>query len=181
MAKTLEYVKLPDGHPWWRVADPAWHDPLNPAYSKKLRGRWNRPGAFLTLYLNEDKQTARCNIAKFIEDKPYEPEDLVDENAPVLIGCRLPKGQVVCDVVTDMGIRAAGLPSTYPLDAKGSIVEHHICQDIGVQVKMENKRGVYARCAKSQSLEDRELAWFPASARSKAQEVEKLSFSMWYF
>ena len=181
MNEELEYQRLPDKHTWWRVADPVWKDPLNSMYSKKTGGRWNRPDGFPTLYLNGDKQTARCNVGAFIGEAPYEPEDLREESAPILIGCQLPRNQDVCDVFTDAGVRVAGLPDTYPLDAEGSIVEHEVCQDIGTQVKSEKKRGVHARCAKSSNRGDLELAWFPASSRSKAQEMQKLRFSMWYW
>lgn len=181
MGRELEYEKLPDRRTWWRVADPVWRDPLNPMYSKKKGGRWNGPGDCPTLYLNDDKQTARCNVGTFIDEEPYEPEDLRDDTAPILIGCRLPTRQIVCDVYTDAGVRAASLPSTYPLDAEGAIVKHDVCRDIGKQVKAERKRGIHTRCAKSSSPEDLELAWFPASSGSKAQEVERLRFSMWYW
>lgn len=181
MGRKLKYQTLPDKHTWWRVADPAWKDPLNPTYSKETGGRWNRPGSFPTLYLNADKQTARCNVEAFIGEAPYEPEDLREESAPVLVGCQLPKSQVVCDAFTNEGVRAAGLPDTYPLDAEGSVVEHEVCQDIGMQVKEERRRGVHTRCAKSSDFGDLELAWFPASNRSKAQKMEKFRFSVWYW
>ena len=35
---------------WWRIASPAWKDPLGPCYSRARGGRWNPPGSFDTLY-----------------------------------------------------------------------------------------------------------------------------------
>ena len=181
MPRKLRYQRLPESRTWWRVAESHWKDPLSPEFSKDKGGRWNPPGAFATLYLNADKQTARCNVVAFIEEGPYGPEDLRDETAPVLIGCRLPGEQAVCDAHSQSGVPAAGLPATYPLDARGCVVDHSTCQDIGEQVKSEGKRGVHTRCARSSNAGDLELAWFPASTRSVAREVENLLFSDWFW
>ena len=181
MPRDLKYCRLPENHTWWRVAQVHWDDPLSPVFSKVTGGRWNPPGGFSTLYLNADKQTARCNVGAFIGDGPYEPEDLRDESAPVLVGCCLPGRQDVCDAFSKEGVLAAGLPATYPLDSQGSVVGHPTCQDIGKQVRGEGKRGVHARCARSSNADDRELAWFPASARSVARLVERLPFSGWFW
>lgn len=181
MARKLRYQPLPKDRTWWRVAEVHWKDPLSPAFSRESGGRWNPPGAFATLYLNADRQTARCNVRTFIERRPYEPEDLRDEAAPILVGCQLPREQVVCDVHTKAGLLAAGLPTTYPLDARGFVVDHSTCQDIGEQVKFERKRGVHTRCAKSSNPDDLELAWFPASTRSVAREVARHPFSDWFW
>ena len=172
---------MSDSHIWWRIAEPSWNDPLNPNFAKELGGRWNPPNSFRTLYLNGDKKTAHCNLRAFIDTWPYEPEDLRDDNGPVLIGCRLPRKQVVCDVHTADGVRDAGLPDTYPLEVDGTIVSHSKCQEIGKRVKVERGRGVHARSARSSSAKDLELAWFPASTRSAARTVEKLSFIAWYW
>ena len=67
------------------------------------------------LYLNEDMLTARLNLRTFIANWPYEPEDLRDETGPVLVVCALPTRQFVCEAYTVAGLRAAGLPDTYPL------------------------------------------------------------------
>ena len=107
---------LPGAHVWWRVADPSWSDPLDPDFARRRGGRWNAPGSFRVLYLNEDLATARLNLRAFIAGWPYEPEDLRDDTGPVLIGCTLPRRQIVCDAHSPAGLRAAGLPATYPLD-----------------------------------------------------------------
>ena len=181
MVRALRYERVANNHIWWRIAGSSWNDPLNSNFAKEAGGRWNPPNSFRTLYLNGDKKTARCNLKAFTARLPYEPEDLRDDNGPVLIGCRLPREQNVCDVHTADGVRDACLPDTYPFELDGAIVSHSKCQEIGKRVKDESGRGVHARSAKSSSAEDLELAWFPASSRSAARAIERLSFNAWYW
>ena len=172
---------LPDDHVWWRVADPAWSDPLDAGFAGRRGGRWNPPGSFPVLYLNEDRMTARLNLLAFIADWPYEPEDLRDHTAPILVGCAVPARQIVCDAHTGAGLRAAGLPATYPLDEAGGIVPHARCQPVGVQARAASLRGVRAHSARSRDGVGRELAWFPAAIRSRARQVATLAFSEWFW
>ena len=181
MAKRLRYEAVSNGHVWWRIANLDWEDPLDPDHARRKGGRWNPPNSYRTLYLNSSKKTAHCNLRAFIAEWPYEPEDLRDDNGPVLIGCRLPRNQVVCDAHTSEGIKAAGLPSTYPVDSTGKTVPHLQCQNIGRRVKDERKRGVHARSAQSIDAINLELAWFPASTRSVARPVERLLYGAWYW
>ena len=171
---------LPERHVWWRVADPGWTNPLDASFAARRGGRWNPPDSFPVLYLNEDRATARLNLLAFIADWPYEPEDLRDDTGPTLVGCALPSRQVVCDAHTAPGLRAAGLPATYPLDEAGGIVPHARCQPIGAQARAARLRGVRARSARSLAGAGRELAWFPAGVRSVARRVATLAFSAWY-
>ena len=172
---------LPDGHEWLRVADPAWSDPLDPSFAARRGGRWNPPGSHPTLYLNEDVATARANVAAFIGAWPYEPEELRDEAAPVLVSATLPRSQQVADVHTAAGVAAVGLPATYPLDAAGALVSHEACQPIGVQAKTAGLRGVRCRSARVADGFGRELAWFPATARSRASLIDVAAFSQWFW
>ena len=112
--------RLPGAHVWWRIADPSWSGPLDPDFARRRGGRWNPPDSFRVLYLNEDLVTARLNLRAFIAGWPYEPEDLRDDTGPVLIGCMLPRRQMVCDAHSPSGLQAAGLPATYPLDEDGT-------------------------------------------------------------
>ena len=102
---------VPDAHMWWRIGDPSWANPLDPSFAQHRGGRWNPPDSFPTLYLSEDLVTARLNLRNFIAEWPYEPEDLRDDTGPILLGCVLPRRQVVCDAHTPAGIHAAGLPN----------------------------------------------------------------------
>jgi hypothetical protein len=144
-------------------------------------GRWNPPDSFATLYLNEDQVTARLNLRRFIADWPYEPEDLRADTGPLLIGASLPRDQDVADAHTPAGVAALELPASYPFDRAGRLVGHGRCQVIGQRIKEANLRGVRTRSAQTRDGAGRELAWFPATARSRAQLVTRLKFGMWYW
>ena len=172
--------RLQDAHVWWRIADPDWADPLDPDFARRRGGRWNPPDSFPVLYVNEDLATARLNLRGFIARWPYEPEDLRDDRGPALVGCVLPRRQIVCDAHSAAGLRAAGLPDSYPLDSDGATVSHSRCRPIGARAQAVGLRGVRARSARSRDGDGRELAWFPASARSLARRVRTLAFTAWF-
>ena len=176
----LLWERIPDSHVWWRIADPAWGNPLDPRFAGRHGGRWNPPGSFAVLYLNRDLSTARANLHAFIAQWPYSPEDLRDDTGPTLVGCVLPRRQAVCDAHSGDGLHAAGLPATYPLYDDGRPVPHEACQAIGVIAHAAGLRGVRARGARTRHGDDRELAWFPASRRSTARGVESLPFTKWF-
>ena len=177
----LRAERLPDRHTWWRIAEAEWVDPLDPAYAAKRGGRWNPPESFPTLYLNEDRVTARMNLSAFVAVWPYEPEDLRAATGPVLVGATLPRNQRVCDAHTPQGLRAAGLPRGFPLDRNGRRLEHRRCQPIGLRAKRMRLRGVRARSARTTDGTGRELAWFPATVRSAAREAVRMNFVDWYW
>ena len=56
---------LPDAHVWWRIADPAWTNPLDPSFAQRRGGRWNPPGSFPTLYPSEDAGTSFAGMTDF--------------------------------------------------------------------------------------------------------------------
>lgn len=172
---------LVDGHEWLRIADPAWEHPLDPSFAAKRAGRWNPPGSFPTLYVNEDLTTARLNLRQFIADWPYEPEELRSRTAPVVVGATLPRAQQVADVHTPEGVAAAGLPPSYPLDADGALVAHERCRPVGVAAKDRELRGVRCRSARASDGAGRELAWFPATSRSRAHRTQTWGFEDWYW
>ncbi len=172
---------LPDGHRWFRVADPAWADPLDSGFAQRSGQRWNPPARFPTLYLNEDLVTARINVRLFIAGLPYGPEDLRDDTGPVLIGATLPRRQRVADVHTPEGVAAVGLPPSYPLDRAGDLIGHGVCQAIGQTARDRGLRGVRCRSAQSPFGAGRELAWFPATARSRARAVSRATFNEWFW
>ena len=171
--------RIPDGHVWWHIADPAWNDPLDPGFARQHGGRWNPPDSFPVLYLNEDLSTARMNLHAFVAQWPYGPEDLRDDPGPSLVGCALPRRQTVCDAHSRAGIDAAGLPRTYPFLADGTTVPHAPCQAIGTAAKA-GLRGIHTRSAQTSGGSGLELAWFPASSRSIARRIRSLTFSMWF-
>jgi len=122
-------IGLLDGHTWLRVAKVSWLDPLDTGHAKRNGGRWNPPQSHATLYLNEDLTTARAQLPRMLDGYPATPEDLDDEF--ILVRATLPSGQVVADAVTDEGLDALGLPSSYPTYANGRPVRHTACQPIG--------------------------------------------------
>lgn len=177
----IRHERLPDGWTWWRIADRAWRNPLDPLFAKRHGGRWNPPDSFATLYLNEDQDTARLNLRAFIATWPYEPEDLRADTGPVLVAARLPRRQRVCDAHTPEGLQAVGLPKSYPLDSRGQRIPRARCQPIGEKVKAASLRGVRSLSAQDSSGARRELAWFPATARSAARRIRTLTFDAWYW
>ncbi len=162
------------------MADEKWEDPLDPAFAGRSGGRWNPPGSFPTLYLNEDVGTARAQIHKMLEGSPVRPEDL--DPPYVLVAATLPSRQIVADAVTNQGLDALDLPSSYPMDASGHRVARATCQPIGSVVKAVGLRGVHARSAATPDGTGRELAWFPARSTSKATPIgDPLPFITWWY
>ena len=166
-ARGVRTELLPDGHIWLRIANPAWKDPLDPSFAQARGQRWNPPGSFPVLYMNEDVVTARLNLRKFVSGWPYEPEDLRDETGPTLVSATLPRHQRVADGHTPAGVKALGLPASYPLGPNGELVGHDVCQPIGVEVWRRGLRGVRCRSARVPDGAGRELAWFPTSLRAR--------------
>lgn len=173
--------RLPPAHEWWRIADARWANPLDPTFAAKRGGRWNPPDSFPTLYLNEDRVTARLNLRLFVAGWPYEPEDLRDDTGPVLVGARLPRDQHVADAHTPAGLSALALPPGYPRDEAGAPVPHGPCQAIGARVAAAGLRGVRCRSAREPEGAGRELAWFPARGASRATLTRRLAYGAWYW
>ncbi len=172
---------LTNGYVWLRIANARWTDPLDPMFAAAKGGRWNPPGSHPTLYLNEDLVTARFNLGLFIESWPYEPEDLRDDTGPVLIHATLPANQTVTDVHSPDGVAAVGLPATYPVDQNGRLVSHDRCRKIGLETKQLGLRGIRSRSAQTPKGSGRELAWFPATPRSRAKVCATQPFATWYW
>jgi len=171
--------RLRDGHVWLRVADESWHDPLDPSYAGRNGGRWNPPGSFRVLYVNEDLETARAQIRRLLEGQPVYPEDL--DPPFVLVAATLPSAQRVADAVTYDGVEALGLPAGYPLGGDGDSIPRSACQPIGAEVEASGLRGVHARSAATPDGSGRELAWFPARMSSRARPVgAPVPFSRWW-
>ena len=191
----MKTERLLNGWTWWRIARAEWTDPLDPDFARRRGGRWNPPDSFDTLYLNEDRVTARMNLRAFIAGWPYEPEDLRSDTGPVLVGASLPRDQDVCDVHTPAGVSAVGLPRTYPLDGQGRPVGHDRCQPIGRAVKARELRGVRARSARSAESVPvqplgvgrapvrggRRMITCGRTARSRARTTLRLPFDDWYW
>lgn len=177
----MKTERLVDDHPWLRIADPSWANPLDSTFAAKAGGRWNPPNSHRTLYLNEDLVTARLNLRAYAAEWPWEPEDLQPDRAPVLVTAKLPRQQTVADAHTPEGVAALGLPRTYPLDQAGVAVTHGRCQSIGEAAERAGLRGIRCRSAQVPLGAGRELAWFPATNRSKARLIATALFNDWYW
>lgn len=175
----LVTAAIPDGHQWLRVADPEWNDPLDPSFAARHGGRWNPPGSFPTLYLNEDLVTARAQVTKLLEGSPVQPDDL--DAGFDLVVARLPRSQTVADATSEEGLGALGLPATYPRHANGQPVRQDACQPVGARVHGAGLRGVRARSAATPDGSGRELAWFPARQSSRATQVRRTEFRDWWY
>lgn len=93
----------------------------------------------------------------------------------------LPRRQQVADAESERGVRSLGLPPEYPSDADGKTVGHEVCQEIGVRVRQARLRGVWCRSAATPDGSGRELAYFPATVRSRARPAlpQSLAFGRW--
>ncbi len=158
---------LPDGHVWLRIVQPHYRDPFDPSFAARRGGRWNPAASWPTLYLNEDVATVHAQVRHLFLGRGIEPDDL-DDDAPLLLAAAtLPRRQVVADAITDDGLAALGLPTSYPVDPSGAPVAHAATQRIGWTVHEAGLRGVWCRSAAGLG---HELAWFPTS-RGRAHPV----------
>lgn len=157
---------VPDRHEWLRVADPAWHDPIDTSHSVTTGGRWNPPRTWAALYLSYDLDTARLQIVRMLEGTPFEPDDLADD-AYDLVTVTLPTQQAALDVVGDAGVAAVGLPATYPSTPTGERITHDTCWPIAAEAHDAGLDGVWCRSAATLDGVGRELAWWPGDRTAR--------------
>jgi hypothetical protein len=151
---------LPDRHVWLRVVRPEYADPFDISFAQAQGGRWNPPGTWPTLYLNEDIATVHAQLRHMFTGRGIEPDDLNDDAPLHLAACTLPRRQRVADAHTVTGLKELNLPATYPVNRRGNPVGRGATQSIGGTVHAAESRGVwYASAAQL----GREVAWFPAS------------------
>jgi hypothetical protein len=168
---------------YYRVADPAWTDPLDGSYSMRFGGRWNAPASFPVTYLNADSGTARANARRFLTEQltgqPFSAEDLDPSELPILISLDIPSDRYL-DVVTDAGIVGKGLPATYPLDGMGNVVPWDVCQGVGQKASDEEIPGIACRSAAAHAPSGgEELAWFDRH-QGQLQAKGTQPFEEWY-
>lgn len=163
-----------------RLADPAWADPLDTSYSERVGGRWNPAGAFGALYLNRGERMARLQADHRLVGQPFGIEDLDPLEQHDLIEVEVGEVAVV-DCVSEAGLLAAGLPASYPRDARGATVTHRRCQAVGATAQAAGLDGVACRSAlPAASPADEELAVFEPPARERVRIVARRVFSDWY-
>lgn len=165
------------GGAYLRVADPCWRDLLTREHSRIRGGRWNAPGAFGVVYLNASTEVARALVRSRLEDRGIRPEDVLPEAGPVLVHTTVPDDAYV-NAVTDAGLRALNLPTTYPLDRRGQVIAHRICQPIGQLARDAGERGIACRPATPGSPAiGEELAYF-GHRRLRVEETKQ--FADWF-
>lgn len=169
------------GGTYLRVADPDWGNPLDGSFAQQTGGRWNVPGSFPVVYLNGDVRVARANVVRKLRGRPYGPELVNPEEAPVLIQTTVPNQEYV-DIVTDEGCETVGLPKTYPLESDGTPVPQTRCQPIGQQAWTQGEAGIACRSAAQGVPRDgEELAWFERPATALLRVERRLIFEEWFW
>jgi hypothetical protein len=169
---------VPRGGPYVRVADPDWSDPLSAEHARRRGGRWNPPGSFGVIYLNDSVALARAQVRRRLEPRGMRPEDLDPEAGPILVHTRVPNDEYV-DAISDEGLGELGLPQTYPVDRRGTTVPHGPCQAIGQAAWDDGEPGIACRsAATTASAEAEELAFF-ARRRLSVQRSER--FAEWFW
>ena len=162
-----------------RVADPRWVDPLDGRHSAEHGGRWNAPGSFPVVYLTRGVPGARAYVRRKFAGRPYGPELIAADEAPVLIETEIADESYV-DVVSDAGCAAAGLPKRYPSDGAGGEVPWSVCQPVGRRAWDEGERGIACRSALG-SAAGEELAWFQRDGRAPLPRRARHAFDDWYW
>lgn len=166
------------GGPYFRIADPAWADPLDPTYSLERGGRWNAPGAFPVLYVNRDLNTARANLGRKFAGLPYGPEMLNPDEAPVLIETTVDPADFV-DALTDAGCIELGLPVSYPVDEHGRDVDWDRCRPIGLAAWQAGEAGIACRSAATPDRSGEEIALFRRAGHPALRVRRRLPFEEW--
>jgi hypothetical protein len=175
---------LERGGTYFRCANPSWSDPFDGSYSMRFGGRWNAPGTYPVVYLSADRETGKAN-ARHMLTRGFSTvfvgaEDIDPSEMPTLIAAVVSEDQYV-DVVTDVGCLAAGLPTTYPLDADGREIAHEMCQPIGAEAWASGGLGVACRsAAEGASTDGEELAYFDRPGRKLEAVGRPIPFDEWY-
>jgi RES domain len=164
-----------------RLAEPAWTDPLDTSYSKARGGRWNPPGAFGVLYLNRNVRVARLRVEHALAGHPYRVDDLDEAELHDLVELEVPE-QAWLDCVGDGGLKAVGLPVSFPRHRSGRPVSHAACQPIGQAAFDERLPGLACRsAARGATTADEELAVFARGGRPKVTMTGRLPFADWFW
>jgi len=165
-----------------RLAEPSWADPLDSSHSQRTGGRWNAPGAFAGLYLNDGVPTARLQVLHKLKGQPYGPEDLSPDEQHDLVLLDVPEDEHYLDCVTDEGLRVVGLPSTYPRHPGGSEVSHAECRPIGQRAWDDVRSGVACRsAATSAAPTNEELVFFDHPGRHRPTVTDRVAFANWWW
>lgn len=163
-----------------RVADPAWHRPLDATFAAESGGRWNPPVSFPVTYLCRTLAVARANVVRRFESLPYGVLDIYPDRRPVLVATYVTPHRSV-DVVTDLGCRSVDLPVSYPFDGHGARIGWARTQPIGVAAHEAGERSIACRSAALPRGESgEELAWFVRSRNDALRLDGRRPFGDWF-
>ena len=115
-------------------------------------------------------------MRKRLSARGIQPEDVKDDQGPVLVTTTVPEDRYV-DAVSRRGLTALGLPATYPVDGDGALVAHAQCQPIGRDARDLDEPGIACRSAAATYEGAEELAFFGRKALVPHQ-VDR--FPDWY-
>ena len=164
-----------------RIAEPGWADPLNATHSQAAGGRWNAPGAFAVLYLNDTVATARLQVLHKLVGLPYGSEDLDPDAQHDLVTVQVPKDEYL-DCVTDAGLVLVGLPRSYPRYRNGRPVGHNACQPVGQQAYDGGLPGIVCRSAATNAARtNEELAFFDRPGWARPTLTDRVPFASWWW
>jgi RES domain len=163
-----------------RVCDPAWQDPLDTSFSRRRGGRWNPPGRYGALYLNDTVTSARKQVDHRFARHPLGVMMLRPERRPQLAVVMVARCRVQ-DCVTDRGLTRAGLPAGYPRHPDGTVVAHEQCWPLADAAHAAELDGVACRSAATAAAADeQELALFERAATAAVTLDDRLAFDAWY-
>jgi hypothetical protein len=169
---------------YYRVCDPEWSDCTDTTFSKRAGGRWNEAGRFGVLYLCRDLLVAAANARKNFEGEIHSLYDLNPEYRPAILEFSLGRspGHRFVDAVSNSGLSAFGLPTSYPLTATGGKIAHARCRAVGFEAYASDEAGIACRSAAEAtdgSWIGEELALFDR-ASELAAPGKRRGFAAWY-
>lgn len=167
--------RLARGGTYYRVCGPDWNDPSDTEYSKAHGGRWNAPGAFGALYLNQNVKGARANARRWIErhfGAAVLPEDIAEAFLPDVATFHVETGAFV-DAVTDRGRRGLGLPARYP-SGEG----YPRCRAIGA--RLYRAKGLGIATVSAVTTQSEELIVFDSAVKRVTNVGPRRRFADWF-
>ena len=160
---------------YYRVCGPDWEDPSDTTYSKISGGRWNPPGSFGILYLNQNLDGARANARRFIASQfgsGVLPEDIQPAFLPDVAAFAIDQREFV-DAVTQKGRAALNLAAAY-----SSGVGYSGCRRVGIAAYAAAEDGIATTSAVAEQSE--ELAIFDRSVDRVLQMERRQHFADWW-
>ncbi len=164
------------GGAYYRIANPAWVDPLSTEYAKRYGGRWNPSGMFGALYLNATIEVAAANARWQHRDRAIRLFDLKPSARPVLVTLNIDELEAL-DVVSEGGVTGNGFAPTYP---EGS--SRAQCQRVAQGAFNNGILGVASRSTAESNAGHwlgEELALFD-TAPAPAESAPRRVFTDWY-